>query len=179
MLSIAIMLYTLPMNTHRIRLILDNVRSTHNVGAILRTADAIGVELVYACGYTPYPGLPSDSRPPHVQSSNTKAIAKTALGAENSVPILHYSATTDALAEARSSGFKIIVLEQSENSLNLYRFKPTFPLALVVGNEVEGVAREVLELADAVVELPMDGRKESLNVAVSAAVALYQLRFGH
>jgi 23S rRNA (guanosine2251-2'-O)-methyltransferase len=166
------------MNTPRLRLILSEIRSSLNVGAILRTADATGVELVYACGYTPYPQLPDDTRPPHVSSSNTISISKTALGAEATVPILHCSATTQAVAEARREGFKIIVLEQSENSLNLYRFEPEFPLALLVGNEVTGVPTDILTLADAIVELPMLGRKESLNVASATAVSLYQLRFG-
>jgi tRNA G18 (ribose-2'-O)-methylase SpoU len=166
------------MNTHRIRLILDNVRSAHNVGAILRSADACGVELVAACGYTPYPVVPGDSRPPHVQTSNTKSIAKTALGAQTSVPILHYSATTLAITEARAQSFKITVLEQSERSLNLYRFIPEFPLALVVGNEIDGVSTEIQALSDAVVELPMLGSKESFNAAVAASIAMFHLRFG-
>lgn len=166
------------MNTHNLRLILSDIRSALNVGAILRTADAVGVELVYACGYTPYPRLSNDIRPAHVASSNTISIAKTALGAEATVPILHYSATTQAVAEARQEGFKIIVLEQSENSLNLYQFEPEFPLALLVGNEVTGVPPDLLSSADTLVELPMLGRKESLNVASAAAIALYQLRFG-
>jgi 23S rRNA (guanosine2251-2'-O)-methyltransferase len=161
-----------------IRLILSDIRSSYNVGAILRTADATGVELVYACGLTPYPAMPQDQRPPHVAEANTRQISKSALGAERNVPILHYSATTQAIDEAKTLGFKIIVVEQSEKSLNLYHFKPTYPLALLVGNEVEGVASASLKLADSIVELPMLGKKESLNVSVTAAVTLYHLRFG-
>jgi 23S rRNA (guanosine2251-2'-O)-methyltransferase len=161
-----------------IRLILPDIRSTHNVGAILRTADACGVELVYACGYTPYPIQRDDTRPAHVADANTRAIAKTALGAEQTVPVLHIGDTLSAIAEARTQGFTIIVLEQSERSLNLYQYRPTNPLVLVVGNEVAGVPGEVLELADTILELPMLGSKESLNVATSAGIALYQLRFG-
>jgi 23S rRNA (guanosine2251-2'-O)-methyltransferase len=166
------------MNKHPLRLILPDIRSTGNVGAILRTADACGVELVYACGYTPYPLLPSDNRPPHIASRNTRAIAKTALGAETTVPILHYPDPVSAISEARTSGFNIIVIEQSEKSLNLYHYEPTGPLALVLGNEVDGVLDPVLSQADTILELPMIGQKESLNVAAAAAVALYQLRFG-
>jgi tRNA G18 (ribose-2'-O)-methylase SpoU len=166
------------MNNHPMRLILADIRSAHNVGAILRTADACRVELVYACGYTPYPQLPNDSRPAHVAHSNHHAIAKTALGAETSVPVLHLPDTQSAVQEAHSSGFKIIVAEQAENSLNLYHFQPDSPLALVLGNEVNGVPPSLFISADAVVELPMLGRKESLNVAVTAGIVMYQLRFG-
>ena len=169
------------MNPCPIRLILDNIRSSGNVGSILRTADATKVERVYACGTTPYPHLlgTADTRPPHVATSNHRAIAKTALGAENSIPVTYYSLVTSAIYEARASGFKIIVVEQSETALNLYNFHSSdHPLALIVGNEVDGVALSHLALADDVVELPMLGDKESLNVAVASAVVLYQLRFG-
>src|SRR6266851_4706841 len=102
------------MNNFRFRLILSDIRSSGNVGAILRTADACAIELVYACGYTPYPHQANDLRPAHIVSSNTRAIAKTALGAESTVPVLHFPDTTSAILEARYAGFTIIVLEQSE-----------------------------------------------------------------
>jgi 23S rRNA (guanosine2251-2'-O)-methyltransferase len=165
------------MNKNHIRLILSDIRSTGNVGAILRTADAADVELVYACGYTPYPLAVDDSRPAHVSSSNTRALSKTALGAEATVRVLHTRDTTSAILEARSHGFEIIVLEQSEKSLNLYQFVPRGPIALVVGNEVDGIPVEILDLADTILELPMLGTKESLNVATAAGIALYRLRF--
>lgn len=166
------------MTKHPLRLILADIRSTGNVGAILRTADACGVELVYVCGYTPYPLLASDERPPHVAARNTRAIAKTALGAETTIPILHYPDPLSAVNEARLAGFSIIVIEQSEKSLNLYQYKQAGPLALVLGNEVSGVLGPVLEQADTILELPMIGQKESLNVSVAAGISLYQLRFG-
>ena len=167
------------MNDLTLRLILSDLRGAGNVGSILRTADATAVELVYACGYTPYPALAADERPPHVSDSNTRAIAKTALGAELTVPVLHIPDTATAIAEAKRDGFIIIVLEQAETSLNLFSFttKPT-KLALVLGNEVTGLNSEIQALAGHVLEIPMLGRKESLNVASAAAVALYQLRFG-
>ncbi|HUD11576.1 MAG TPA: TrmH family RNA methyltransferase [Candidatus Saccharimonadia bacterium] len=166
------------MNGFRLHLILDNLRSAGNVGSILRTADATAVEQVYACGTTPYPATVTDSRPPHVISSNQRAVAKTALGAENTIPVKYVRHLITALDEARSNGFKIIVVEQSEASLNLFRFNPPKgPLALVLGNEVTGVSEIYTHYADAVIELPMLGQKESLNVAVAAAIVLYQLRF--
>jgi len=168
------------MNNLPLRLILSDIRSAANVGAILRTADACHVEQVYACGYTPYPrAQPLDLRPPHVIASNTRAIAKSALGAETTVPILHCPDAVSAIRDARSAGFTIIVIEQAENALNLYHYQPANPLALVLGNEVSGVPRAEQALADAILELPMLGTKESLNVSVAGGVALYQLRFGN
>jgi 23S rRNA (guanosine2251-2'-O)-methyltransferase len=166
------------MNNFAIRLILADVRSAHNVGAILRTADACAVELVYACGYTPYPHLPGDSRPAHIAAANHRSIAKTALGAEIAMPVVHLSDTLTAIREAQSSGFKVMLIEQAENSLNLYHFSPSSPLALVFGNEIDGISSSYFDQADAILELPMLGGKESLNVAVTAGIALYQLRFG-
>lgn len=166
------------MNNPSIRLVLADIRSTLNVGAILRTADATGVELVYACGYTPYPKIESDERPAHVADANHRAIAKTALGAEKTIRVLHIPDTVTALREARQSGFKIIVVEQAERSLNLYHYRPEEPLALVFGNEVTGVDQDVIDSADTILELPMIGQKESLNVSVTAGIVLYQLRFG-
>jgi 23S rRNA (guanosine2251-2'-O)-methyltransferase len=161
-----------------IQLILADIRSAQNVGAILRTADACGIEHVYACGYTPYPAIDRDDRPPHVADANTRAIAKTALGAQSTMPITHTSDTRSAVLAARAAGYKVIVLEQSETSLNLYQYAPISNMALLLGNEVTGVSAEIMDLADTVLELPMIGQKESLNVAVAAGIAMYQLRFG-
>jgi len=172
------------MNDITLWLILSDLRGAGNVGAILRTADAVGVARVYACGYTPYPRLPDDSRPPHVISSNARAIAKTALGAEISVPVLHSPDTESALFEAKRNGFTIMVLEQAETSLNLFDYIPKFSksktrhggLALVVGNEVDGVSPDLQAQASQILEIPMLGSKESLNVTSATAVALYHLR---
>ncbi len=161
-----------------LRLILSDIRSTYNVGSILRTADAAGIEHVYTCGYTPYPRLPNDERPPHIAASNTQAIAKTALGAELTLPISHTTTTLEAISRARHDGFTIIILEQAENSLNLYDYHMMSPVALVLGNEVTGVSSGHQALGDATLEIPMLGTKESLNVSVATAIAIYQLRFG-
>jgi tRNA G18 (ribose-2'-O)-methylase SpoU len=166
------------MNKYPLRIILSDIRSAQNVGAILRTADAAEISLVYACGYTPYPLLQDDLRPAHIADANTRSIAKTALGAERTVPLLHFSSTLEALRQARSDGFSISVIEQADNSLNLYEYRPAGPLALVLGNEVDGVSPDIIASADVVLELPMLGGKESLNVSVAAGIAMYQLRFG-
>lgn len=140
-------------------LIVEDVRSLWNVGAMFRTADALGVAKLYLCGIT--------GRPPR------KEISKVALGAEQWIAWEARGAAWEVVAELRAAGYTVIALEQTKNSVSLGAFRPTFPLALVVGNEVEGVSRETLTAADGVVHIPMVGKKESLNVAVAAGVAAY------
>ncbi len=159
-------------------LVLPNIRSAWNVGAILRTADAADVKLVITCGYTPHPGQADDPRPAHVVSAHEKMIAKTALGAERTVPLQHFDQLADAIGFLRRQHYMIAALEQAESSVNLFDFTLTGPLALIVGNEVSGLNQAELTTCDHILELPMLGRKESLNVAVGASIALYQLRFG-
>jgi len=144
-----------------IYLIAQNIRSLFNVGALFRCADVFGVKKIYICGYTGFPPR--------------KEISKTALGAETWIPWERYWQTHLLIEKLKKQGIKIVVLETGENSKSLSEFKPEFPLALVVGSEVKGVSRKILDLADDVVEIPMVGKKESLNVAVAAAIALYQL----
>jgi len=186
MLSIVIMLSsetksrTLEgMTTTPLALLLPDVRSAQNVGAILRTADAVGVSLVIMSGYTPHPWYAGDPRPPHVSDSNTRAIAKTALGAEATVPFRYIATPEAAITYLHHNHYKIAALEQSETSTNLFEYHADGPLALILGNEVDGVPASVLDQADVTLELPMQGQKESLNVAVAAGNAMYQLRYGH
>ncbi len=156
-------------------LVLDNIRSTYNVGSILRTADAVGVEHVICVGTTPYPALPNDTRPGHVSASNSKEIAKTALGAEKSISISYEHQLRVSLKGLRAKGYIIAALEQAQNSLNLFDYKPTGQIALILGNEVAGVNLSELENTNIILEIPMKGAKESLNVAVAAGIAMYQL----
>jgi len=159
----------------RLILVLDNLRSAHNVGVILRTADGAGVRRVYLCGSTPAPHLDGDPRPPYAQDRAARGISKTALGAERSLE-LHYAAdTTDKVKALKLGGYQIAALEQAAGSVSLDTFRPAGKLALIVGNEVEGLSPAVLELANVVLEIPMRGLKESLNVAVAAGIALYRL----
>lgn len=143
--------------------LLDNVRSLNNVGAILRTSDAFAISEVVMCGITGTPPSPE--------------IQKTALGAEESVNWRHAG---DTLAETRrlqQLGWKICVLEQTHDSVELQDFTPlrSEKYALVVGNEVHGVDQQVADEADVVLEIPMAGAKHSLNVSVSAGIALWHL----
>lgn len=155
--------------------LLDNIRSAYNVGSILRTADACGVEMVVCCGYTPYPLVINDTRPRFEASKTTTLIAKTALGAEKSVCCQHFETTEIATKHFRKLEYQIIALEQSSHSIDLFDFKPTYPLVLTLGSEVNGHDPSTLDLADQIIEIPMVGKKESLNVSVAAGIALYQL----
>jgi 23S rRNA (guanosine2251-2'-O)-methyltransferase len=177
MLSIVIMLCyaIIEVLSMSLILILDNLRSAHNVGSILRTADAVGIECVICVGTTPYPHIPDDARPGHVAARNNKEIAKTALGAEKSVSILYKSNLRETLETLREDGTSILALEQAPTSINLFEYIPSEDVALVIGNEVEGVNVTALELTDTILEIPMKGAKESLNVAVAAGIAMYQL----
>lgn len=168
------------MNKFPIHVILADLRSNVNVGSILRTADACGVERVCAAGYTPYPlqANQADERPPHIAYANTKAIARTALGAEQTIPVHHSESTMNAVREAKRNGFQIIMIEQAKNSLNMLDYLPTGPCAVVFGSEVEGIHPDTLKEADVILEIPMIGQKESYGVAVAAGIALHWLRFG-
>ena len=144
-------------------LILDNIRSRENVGSIFRTADAAGVSKIYLCGITPIP--------PH------EKISKTALGAETFVSWEYRKQTWRFLLELKNqnSKIKIIGLEQTKESVDIFKFKPKFPLVLVVGNEVNGLSPQILKYCDKKISIPMYGKKESLNVGVAAGIALYQI----
>jgi len=141
--------------------ILDNIRSRENVGSIFRTADAAGVSKIYLCGITP--------RPPH------EKISKTALGAETYVPWESYKQAGKLIKLLSSKHISIIALEQTRSSQNIFKFKPKFPLAIVLGNEVKGLSPAILKKCDKKIAIPMYGRKESLNVAVAAGIAVYSL----
>ncbi|MFA6322272.1 MAG: RNA methyltransferase [Candidatus Buchananbacteria bacterium] len=146
-----------------IYLVGQNIRSLFNVGSLFRCADVFGVEKIYLTGYT---GCPP-----------RKEISKTALGAETWLPWESKRQTHQVIKNLKKQGVKIIVLETEKVSTSLPKFKPTFPMALVVGNEIEGVSPAILKLADEVVKIPMIGKKESLNVAVAASIALYHFRY--
>lgn len=147
---------------HPIIVILDDVRSMHNVGSTFRTCDAFGVEALYLCGYTPLP--------PH------RDIHKTALGATETVAWKNFPTAADAVKYARELGFKVYAVEQAHNSIMLNNFKPgNEKTALVFGNEVAGVSDEVLKMADGCIEIPQWGAKHSLNISVSVGIVLWEL----
>ena len=142
-------------------LICQNIRSLHNVGSIFRSADAFGVDRIFLCGFTGYPPR--------------KEISKTALGAELSVPWEQHWQTHKIISQLNKIGFQTVALELTKNSVPLEKFKPKFPLTLVVGNEKQGVSDKILKMCDKKIYIPMLGVKESLNVSVAAGIALYNL----
>jgi tRNA G18 (ribose-2'-O)-methylase SpoU len=158
-------------------LMAHNVRSCHNVGSLLRTADGLGAAKVYLTGYTPYPLAADDGRLPHEAAKIARQIHKTALGAEHSVPWRHHENILEVFRTLRDDGFAIAALEQVPDSVKLPGYQPPEKLAIVVGREVEGIEPEILAACDFALEVPMSGRKESFNVAAAAAMALYHCRF--
>ncbi|HSX05224.1 MAG TPA: TrmH family RNA methyltransferase [Candidatus Saccharimonadales bacterium] len=157
--------------------IAHDIRSTHNVGSLLRTCEGLGVQTVYLTGYTPYPRQEHDLRLPHIADKLTKQIQKTALGAETLISWQHETDVRIVLAQLHQAGFQVAALEQAGGSQPLPRFRPPDKLALLLGREVEGIEPELVALCDTTLEIPMFGQKESFNVVQAAAMALYHCRF--
>jgi len=156
-----------------ILVILHNIRSTHNVGSVFRTAEGFGVSKIILSGYTPYPTVANDSRLPHIREKLTAQIHKTALGAEAMVPF-EYMEQLD-LSALKHAGYRIIGLEQSPKSIILKDYHPPQKVALLLGEEVNGIPSNLLAQCDDIIEIPMKGKKESFNVSVAAAIAIYEL----
>lgn len=153
-------------NKKPIVVVMDNIRSMHNVGSVFRTADGFLINGICLCGFTP--------QPPH------RDIHKTALGATETVDWLYYEHTTDAVNALKQRGYKVYAIEQTEGSISLEQFKQLHPhvnnefLAFVFGNEVDGVNEEVIAACDGVIEIPQWGMKHSLNISVAAAIVLWE-----
>lgn len=158
-------------------LIVHDVRSCHNVGSLLRTAEGLGVRKVYFSGYTPYPTVPNDSRLPHIHRKLTSQIHKTALGAEITQAWEYKTSVHELLKELKSSGYTVAALEQDPAATVLSEFRSPKKIALILGREVEGLDKDILARTDVTLEIPMFGSKESFNVVQAAAMALFQLRF--
>ena len=143
--------------------VLDNVRSKNNIGSIFRTADAMGIRQIYCCGFT--------ATPPD------RDIHKTALGAEQSVPFAYFEDIQAALTHLQAAGYALYAVEQAHGSLQLGRdpIATHSPIALIMGNEIEGVQEAVLQRCDAFIEIPQYGSKHSLNVSCAAAIALWEI----
>lgn len=157
----------------KIVVLAHNIRSTHNVGSIFRTCDGFGVYKLILSGYTPYPVLPKDTRLPHLTAKITKDIHKTALGAEATVPFKVH--TTPPIAQLKRQGYRIVALEQVKDSKPLPNYRSPDKVALLLGEEVNGIPEDLLKLCDDITEIPMKGQKESFNVSVATGIALYHL----
>jgi 23S rRNA (guanosine2251-2'-O)-methyltransferase len=172
------MTYIMKLDQEReIVLIAHDLRSTHNVGSLLRTAEGLGVSHVYFTGYTPYPHRSPDSRLPHIAEKLDKQIHKTALGAETQVAWSHHEDVEPVLQQLKADGFQIAALEQTPTSIMLPTYKPPHKVAIMLGREVEGIDSELLKHCDVTLEIPMFGHKESFNVVQAAAMTLYAVRF--
>jgi len=154
-------------------IIAHNIRSTHNVGSIFRTAEGFGVSKIILSGYTPYPRIPSDTRLPHISEKLTAQIHKTALDAETIVPFVYQQAPD--LATLKLSGYTVVGLEQDRRSHILPDYTPPQKIALLLGEEVEGITSDLIAMCDDLIEIPMVGKKESYNVSVATGIALYAL----
>lgn len=157
----------------QIIVIAHNIRSTHNVGAIFRTCEGLGIKKLILTGYTPHPSVSRDSRLPHIVAKLEKQINKTALGAETIVPYEYHE--LPPLNELRANGYQIVGLEQDARSVMLPGYRAPEKLALLLGEEVEGITPELRAQCDDLIEIPMHGKKESFNVSVATGIALYAL----
>ena len=162
-------------------LILDNIRSFYNVGSIFRISDGAGVKKIYLCGITPYPEIKNDTRKPWVINTANEKLAKTALGAEKMVEFEFREDVVEIVRELRVEGWKVVSLEKNEESADIFsdeirlKLSDIEDVALIVGNEVDGVSQELLDLSDLVIHIPMRGKKASLNVSTATAIAVYQI----
>jgi 23S rRNA (guanosine2251-2'-O)-methyltransferase len=161
----------------QIVLIIHDVRSAHNVGSLLRTAEGLGIKEVLISGYSPYPPIKDDERLPHLAQKTGRQIAKTALGAEDSISWRHIDDLAMSLDELSARDFVIAALEQTDAAKPIKDYVPPDKIALIVGNEVSGIDVASLKLAGIHLAIPMLGRKESFNVSAAAAMALYHLRY--
>lgn len=144
-----------------VSIVLENIRSLYNVGSMFRTADGAGIEKLYICGYTGYPPR--------------KEIAKTALGAVDSVPWERCPNTFEVIYRLRAQGYQIVSLEHTDKSVTYTEADYNYPVCLVLGNEVKGVTPEIVAESDMAVDIPMFGIKQSLNVSVACGIALYRI----
>jgi tRNA G18 (ribose-2'-O)-methylase SpoU len=149
------------------RLLLDNIRSVHNVGSIFRTAETLGISRIYCAGTTPMP-LDRFGR-------KRSDFSKVALGAEDLVPWEYTLEFIELVRRLKKDGFEIIALEQSKNSIDYKKVKVGMKTLVILGNEVDGVSESLLKLADTIAEIHLKGEKESLNVSVATGVFLYRL----
>ena len=150
-----------------VRVLLHNMRSAHNVGSMLRTAEALGVTRVNISGYSPCP-IDRFGRP-------VKEIAKTALGAESIVPWKHHEDPMEIIAELKQEGFVVVGIEQDARAQDYKTYEPSEKTLVLVGSEVEGLSVELRQACDVLLEIPMRGKKESLNVSVAFGVALFRI----
>lgn len=159
----------------KIVVIAHNIRSSHNIGAIFRTCEGLGIEKLILSGYSPYPAKPNDLRLPHIVDRASRGINKTALGAEKYLNWEYSGNVLSVISKLKSRDYLIASLEQAERSIELSEFKPPGKIALILGNEIDGMDKEIIDVSDVIIEIAMKGKKESFNVSIAAAMCLYKL----
>lgn len=155
------------MKKREVRVLIHDIRSTHNVGSIFRTSDAVGVSQIYISGFSPTPKDKFDRW--------RKDVIKVSLGAEKTIPWEYFVSPISIIKKLKKEGFEVVGLEQSEKSIDYKRYKSNKPILFIVGSEVEGMDKKILDLCDKVIEIPMLGDKESLNVSVAFGVSIYRV----
>lgn len=153
------------MKNDKFVVICDNIRSLHNIGSVFRTADGAGVDKIYLCGIS---GRPDEEKA-------KKKILKVALGADKTVKWEYVKQAWRVIEDLKKEGFGVVSLEQTSKSIDFIKYKPDFPVALIIGNEKNGVNKSLLKRSDAIIEIPMKGSKESLNVSVAFGIAAYYI----
>lgn len=160
-------------------IIAHNIRSVQNVGSILRTADCLGIDGVYATGYTPNLMARTDGSNlpllPHVRERLAKELHRSALGAEATVRLEYSNNIIELIDRLRGDGYTIVGLEQSPRSISLPDYRPADKIALLLGEEVHGLTAELMGMCDDLIEIPMFGTKESYNVSVATGITLYKI----
>ena len=161
---------------NKLVVVAHNIRSAHNVGSIFRSAEALGADKLYLTGYSPYPKKANDERLPHIANKTADRIKKISLGSEDSLDWEHSPDIIQLLKSLKNDGYQIVALEQHESAVKIENFKVPEKTALVLGSEVGGVSNEILNQADLIVEIPLIGKKDSLNVAVASAIAIFYIK---
>src|SRR5579872_6885656 len=156
-------------------IIAHDIRSSHNIGSILRTGAGFNIHHIYLTGYSPYPSQKDDKRLKHLADRIDRRIKKTSLGAEGMIGWSHWEDVASLIKKLKDEGYLIAALEQTKAARDIRFFKPEDKLALVLGSEIGGVGQPLLNQCDIHLKIPMPGQKDSFNVAVSAAIAIYQL----
>ena len=164
------------MNEKGIVIIADNIRSLENVGSLFRTGDAVGVKEILCVGISGYPDMgEKDTRRPYLRAKQHQMLSKTALSGIH-IPCKYFPTMEECLQYVHTQGLYIVVVEQDDRSVDLFsNFEIRYPYCVVMGNEVTGVSKEFLEVADVIVEIPMMGKGKSLNVSVCAGIVLYRI----
>lgn len=156
--------------------IAHNLRSVHNVGSLLRTGEVFAVDRVYVTGFTPYPAYLGDDRDAKLQDLQTRRLAKAAAGAERTMPFTRHANVYTLLDSLRQEGYVIAGLEVDQSARAIGHYSPSPKMALLLGDEVAGIEHSLRTDCDVLLQIPMYGRKDSLNVSVAAGIALYSLR---